>query len=288
MFLAGDNFFLGLVVYTFIFWCLGSDRVITIVATLLYAYTLFDKSEYTGKRISPAFRRWRFWRWYRRCYRHRIVITSPLQPGDARRPCIYASSPHGVNAVSFVLTFMVLKGRHVQKLLRPRGKDIVCGVMTLLLRCPGLRELLLPLGCVSVDKATMLHHLLGLRHDLALLPEGTREIAPPSNFQRKKHPGFLQLAYQLEGRVDCAYVYLQNEDRNYCTLGNEWSWRQRMINSCIGFAPTPYAGAFCYHPLTTWIGRRHHYRRGESFDEFCARWYKTCDEQRGEWLKSSQ
>ncbi len=274
MFLIGDNFLLLVLFYGGLVWLVGAVLFITIVLTLVYGATYYDRSEVSGHgRACFSFRRWRIWRCHRRVYRHRVVLLDePPAPID-RRPCIYAATPHGVNALSFFLTFMVRVGtKHV---LETGGATLLCGIFPFMFWLPLMREFMLAMGAISVERESLLRALRN-RHDIALIPEGTREIAPPSHFKPKTRPGFLRLAWEAKGEVDCAYVYLHNEERNYWTVGNNWAWRQWMRDSWIGFAITFYVGACCCHPLTTYIGPRHHWIEGEDYDAYCQRWALSC------------
>jgi hypothetical protein len=274
--LIGDNLVLGVLFYGAIAWSVGALVVATFVATMLYARTYYDHSETTGARAWGWVRRWALWQACRRLYRHDIQDAGYAASGRASRgvPCLFAATPHGVNSWSFFLTFMA-QGPESVGLGRP-----VVAALSWLLAVPILREFLLAMGAVTVDASTLRHMLTVQRRSVALIPNGTREIAPSRKVPPPNRTGFLRLAYELNatakdgdaGAVDVVYVYMENEDRVYTTWGNEWRLRQWMLNT-LGFTLTPYIGPVPFrHPLVTHIGPRHVYQSGESYDAYKARW----------------
>ncbi len=149
MLLAGDNLILGLVAYAGIMYWLGLQTLVkfgmgflvgtwlfevgwipllilagwlTVVGVpwsmplgLLYGATFPGHASKTGTRAIAAFRRWQGWRCYQQCYRHRVIVADSVRTEAQTRPCIYACGPHGVNAVSFLMTFMIQRGGHVDR-----------------------------------------------------------------------------------------------------------------------------------------------------------------------------
>jgi len=284
MFLIGENFLLAVVFYGGLLWLAGIALAVMGVITLLYGYTWFDRSEIKGNRSWAALRSWRCCRRYQRCYGHRVIVDPDAFTETRVVPCIYAASPHGVNAVSYIATFLIQRGDHV-RLFSPNG--LRCGVWSGMFWPILLRELALALGCVSVREKALRKQLFKLKRDVAIIPGGMWEIAPPDDFIPKAQPGFLRIAWEAQGNVDCAHVYHHGEEENYCTIGRNW-WIRKWLIRRLGATLTFYAGAFCHHPLTTFISTRHRWRDGESFDDFCQRWRTDDMAHRARWLRGMQ
>jgi hypothetical protein len=265
--LIGENLLFGLLFYGSILWLAGLVIVVTFVLTLIYAATYYDRSETTGARSWTWFRRLVCWDRCRRRYRHEVHHAEFDSSERREVPCLFAATPHGVNAVSFFLTFMALT-EDLQKKLGER--EIECGVWNGFSWLPILRELTLALGCVNVERQTIVSALRDRRAHFAEIPNGVHEIAPPA--PPVPRTGFLRLVYELEGAADCALVYLENEEKAYLTLGDHWSIRRWAIK-IIGFPITPYAGPLRTRPLRVWIGPRHVYREGESYEDYKRRWF---------------
>ncbi len=284
MFLIGENFLLALLFYGGLLWLAGVALVVAIVLTLLYGSTYYDKAEIKGNRAWTALRRWRRLRCYQRCYRHQVIVDPEAHTESRDNVCIYAASPHGVNSVSFILTFLLERGDHL-RLLSPNG--LRCGTFDKIFWLPLLREAALLFGCVSVKEKALRKQLFKMRRDVAIIPAGMWEIAPPDDYQPKQQPGFLRIAWEAQGTVDCAHVYHHGEEENYCTVGRNWPIRKWLIRK-LGATLTFYAGAFCRYPLTTFISTRHRWRDGESFDAYCQRWHADAKAHRARWLRDTE
>lgn len=294
--LIGDNLLLGVLFYGAVAWSVGALVVATFVLTMVYASTYYDSSETTGARAWGWVRRWRLWQGCRRLYRHSIVDAGFRESSRDREgvPCLFAASPHGVNSWSFFLTFMA-QGPESAGLGRP-----LVAALRWLLNVPVLREFLLAMGTVTVDATTLQHLLRDQRRSVALIPNGTREIAMSRHVPLPNRTGFLRLAYALNAErhaqtessrreglrldeappVDVVYVYMENEDKVYKTWGDDWRLRQWMLNA-LGFTVTPYVGPLPLLPLRTHLGARHVYVPGESYDAYKARWDAGVAELRG-------
>lgn len=184
MLFIGENLlFLALFVVG-LMWLIGVVIFVTFIVTMAYARTYYDRSELKGGRAWPWLRRLRLWQWCRRCYRHKVVRYGEELPlGVLRRPVLYICSPHGVNATSFFFTFLVEPG--------PDEAWPVSGaVLNLLLGIPILREFLLAMGCVNVDRETLMRQLIKKKHSVALIPEGCGASPPPPHRQSHiRNPG---------------------------------------------------------------------------------------------------
>ena len=270
--IIGENILFGIAFYAAILWSVQLVITVTFVVTLIYGATYYDRSETTGSRAWRALRRCSWWGRCRRFYRHEVRTADFDASGRADVPCLFAASPHGVNAASFFFSFIALTEEMQTRL---GGKAIECGIWNLFFWFPILREIVLALGCVNVRWHTIESALRVRGSHFALIPGGVYEIAPA--VPPPPRTGFLKLAYSLQDRADCAFVYLENEAKVYSTWGDRWRFRQWAL-ALIGVPITFYFGPRPTHPLRVWIGARHVYREGESYVEYEARWFKAVGE----------
>jgi hypothetical protein len=257
-------------------------NLVAFLLGLLYGAFYHAHTEYTGGSQRTPLRPWFLWRWLRRCYGLRVHDAgfTASSVGREHVRCIFAASPHGVNAFTFMLVFMATP---------PAGwyarlGNVRAALLWLMFRLPISREFVLAMGGVSTRRDS-LRAVVDAGTDIALLPDWETEIeavgsAPAGVPRAQRKTGFLTLAYELG--VDCVPVWLEGEDALYVTCCRDAPVRHA-FRAAVGLPCTPYAGPCCSglcgapRQLHVRVGARHVRRAGESLEDYVARWHSSRD-----------
>src|SRR5580692_11703318 len=159
---------------------------------LVYGWFYYNNAEDSGRSSSPWLRSSWIWRALRVLYGHRFVDTNGAiqQAIDAKRPVLHVAHPHGIYVLGPTMTFIV----------PPFWPHVYVGSLWIIFALPGLRELALAGGCVSL-KPEVIEQLLSSGRNVAVVPEGTRAHAPRLTASDPPREGFIKMAYEMDASI---------------------------------------------------------------------------------------
>ncbi len=204
----------------------------------LFHYHPGEERNYTGRLLQQSWRGASFWTLARRLCKHTAHFAAD-QPPD---PLFYVCQPHGILALSAVLAFLSgaadRPGRRVLLVVhdwyfrfqipRPlRSLLLGCGVPSKYLDnipMPGLRNLMLALGCIDKSRASI-ENALCHGFSVAVLPGGVFEMGPPLVDVHRPF-GILRIAHDY--RVPVVRVFMQDEER-VCWIWESEPWWNKVL-----------------------------------------------------------
>jgi Diacylglycerol acyltransferase len=199
-----DLVFIGLTTAVVFVGLIGVLTVILFAAGVLYGKWWWSGEEraYSGAWFQASWRCGRVWSWLKVLLRYQ----TPTPPAHIREavspsPVVFSCQPHGMLAVSAALA--VFSGD------LDIGRPTVLVVHSWYWWVPGLRELMLSLGCID-RRWTSIKHALEAGYNVALLPGGVFEMGPPA----VPPPPVLRIMQHLHayGKALLVPVTLQGED----------------------------------------------------------------------------
>jgi len=175
-----------------------------------------EECRYTGRLFQPTWRRARFWRLVQRLLRYkRPVLPSSFPPG----PILFSAQPHGMFAISSALA--VFSGDFD----RP-GSCTVMVVHNWYWWVPGLRDLMLALGCISKRRESIVHAVCS-GFSVTVLPGGVFEMGPPV-LPMPPILGIVKLCkHELADSVPLVPVFMRGEAETCCLWHDEPRWLKR-------------------------------------------------------------
>lgn len=182
---------------------------------LLYLPTFVDNGEKTGKRVSPALKRfpiWQLFKWY-----FRLSVLAPYGKLNPKKQYVIGAHPHGflpfgtmVNLLSTVTDVekTVLNGVQIRTL-----------AASFCFYIPIYRDLILGGGVIDAARYNA-KRALENGYSIALVPGGATEAlyAGMSKLVLKKRTGFIKLA--IESGADLVPVYSFGENETYHQLAS--------------------------------------------------------------------
>lgn len=228
-----------------------------IALMVLCAYVPFyvDGAEYYPQsyRVSRRFMYRPVWKIIAAYFPSAMTVDFDTTRLSADAQCIFACHPHGVTAISHILTMTDAVGFLSRVTRRSRG-DICASI---LFAVPLIREIILLLGCVDASLPTC-HRVLSSGYSLQLFVGGEREQLLTDDTQPiayvTKRRGFIRLALQYQ--IPIVPIYTFGEDRLYSVWhpffkAREWITKRFRIAIPVfwGYGIWPYN-----HPIHAVIG----------------------------------
>lgn len=243
--------------------------------TLLFAYyccccSYFDDAHRTGRRADRHFRAWEGWRALHRAFGAEIVAgyecgdddNAKDEKANDGRPRLILLGPHGVGTLTPIFLLCWHGNRDfATNLSRPLiSRDCRVAAADPLFWVPGMRELALSSGAVSVSRETIERHLTeapGFTRggDLVLLPGGAKEMASTRlghDDLYLGHKGALDAARRLGADVVPAFAHGETD------LFHVWSpnWLRPMQRLCMRLASYPFPFLVWPTFLPAWLPGR--------------------------------
>ncbi|KAI0684976.1 DAGAT-domain-containing protein [Cytidiella melzeri] len=226
----------GIVISTFLWLILCSYPPLWPFLALYALFIVLDPSPENGGRLSPWFRRGRFWRYFAEYYPASILKTCDLPPD---RPYVFGYHPHGIIGMGAMCTFATEALGFSEEF-----PGITPHLLTLSsnFRVPLYRDILLALGICSVSKSSCSRILeRGAGQAITIVVGGAAESlsAHPgtADLTLRKRLGFIKLAIQYG--ADLVPVFSFGENDIYQQMPNERGTTinklQKMFQSVFGF-----------------------------------------------------
>jgi hypothetical protein len=189
---------------------------------------IFDSSPYNaGGRVWVYVQNWSIWTSFAYFMQGSIGIEEKL---DSNGQYIFGSFPHGAYSIHHFLT--MTNGAGMFSTVFPDGGDkLVHLVASVLFFFPGLRELLLWLGCVDASKPTAIKNLDSGKSLLIFVGGEKEQLLTCPGHHRiyiKKRKGFVKLALRQSGkgkgngngviRLVPTYAFGENDAYHVCTI----------------------------------------------------------------------
>ncbi|KAI0766022.1 DAGAT-domain-containing protein [Irpex lacteus] len=226
----------GIVIATFLWLFLWSYPPLWPFLALYLLFIYVDPSPEHGGRLSPWFRRGRFWRYFAEYYPASILKTCDLPPD---RPYVFGYHPHGIIGMGAMCTFATEAIGFSEAF-----PGITPHLLTLAsnFRVPLYRDVLLALGICSVSKASCSNILKrGAGQAITIVVGGAAESlsAHPgtADLTLRKRLGFIKLAIQYG--ADLVPVFSFGENDIYQQMPNDKGTTiyklQKKFQSVFGF-----------------------------------------------------
>jgi hypothetical protein len=264
---------------------------LTTLVLLVFSSAFLGHTLGRTHRVTHWVRTRSFWQRLRCCFSHTVIphATQRVQPKER---VLYACHPHGMCAMSTILTF-VHRDATTQAWIPHRR--LYVSVLALIWKLPVLRDLYQFLGCTRVDWLTIERHL-DRRHAVVLIPEGVHGMGAPLLEPDERDDRFLERAYaynrgyRRRGKVRLGFhrprlaivpVYCHGEESLYLIWQNEWQWITRVRRFFLGWIqypfPTVFLGPWPNQPLQTFLGPPLRCRRREKLAAYKARYWKLLE-----------
>jgi hypothetical protein len=228
---------IGTAIVAIVIAVVGWALIITAALTLWYGkwYWSGVEKNYTQSALQTSWRYnprtghlpW-FWRIVRKLAKHNYDRTQldSLPAG----PVIFSCQPHGIFALSAVLTFL-------SGLADRPGQRVVVAIHGWYWWVPGLRQLMLALGCIDCRWVSMENAICN-GYSVAIMPGAILEMGPPLIPLPDVFP-LLKRVYAFKGHVDIPIVpvFFKGEDEICWLWHNEpklIKWMRRKSYEWIG------------------------------------------------------